>query len=581
MKKNIIYNSTLSLVTIIALQGCGGSSDYKATSNSEVNNTSNQSLYIQKDGLSGRVLTSRYIQNATVCFDMNINGKCDPSEPSEKSYEDGKFSFSKFKTQQAGDAPLLANINDEYILTAVQNSANQTITPFTTLTLNEQLFNPYATKQTAKDELLNSSSIFQGNLLDGEDYISSNPNLVNIEANSLVSSFKTAYSLKKDEPLKTVATVADEVIKQDNFNVNVTSIPVQKRYDSSYSLTKTNNSISIDSQDNNQRSVAVSTTSSDKTIVHSKWNNRLTLIDNTNFNKLATANYLDGVNGEQTSSGASEKVLSKLIVSNNSMYSLVKKDKNENTNAGLGIYKGVFNENNIPSFKYASLSVGSNNYYSYNAFTSMNINESIKKIVLGSSLGKIFVFDMDDLSSPLMQINTSSSVKDTIISQDTKYIFALIDSSFYIYDAQTYSFITSYDLTKIPNKLLNVNNTEVLISFENSNEIYLLDISDLNNIQVKRVFTASSNIKRINLSNDKLNLAVTLDNSRTIETFLLSNESVKSTASYNQNINDFKFITNTKLMAITDFNGYFLELKGDGQAPDNTEKVNWLKNHRK
>lgn len=577
----ILRFSSLSLVTIIALQGCGGGGEkYKATSNTVV---ANQNNFVQKDGLSGTVLSNNYIVGANVCFDINSNGLCESNEPSEKTYANGKFSFSSYNTNLGKNANLIVNVNDEYVLTATQKNSNQVISPFTTITNNEILFNPYsnAKESDGVNDLLSETTIFNKSYLEGEDYLQSNPNIVNIDANNIVNSLKIAYALNKTKPLDTIATTVDEVIKNKSFSVNVTNIPTQKRYDSSYSLELDGKTLDIDSQDGNQRATGVKA-SSNRTIVRSKWNNRLTIIDSSTQNKIVTKNYLDGANGD-TQSGASEKILSKMIITDNNsnVYSLTKKDKPSNSNDGLGIYNSSFSTNSIPTLKYASLNVGNINYYSHNSFTDFTLSHDKSKIIASSDLNKVFVFNSSDFSTPLLELNVANSVKAVAYSSDDNHFFASFNNSVNVYNANTNSFVSSFLLNKEIKQIVTVNSTEILIAFSNSNEINLLDISDLNNISVKRVFLADSNVNKFDLSSDKESIAVSLDSSKTVNGFLLNNNSVVAKTTLLNNVNDFVFTTNSKLIALTDFKAYYLDLKGDGVAPSSAQMQTWRTTNRR
>lgn len=575
--------SSLSIAAVIALQGCGGGGGgkYASSSNSVVSNS--QSAFVQKDGLSGTLVANTYIVGANVCFDINSNGSCDTGEPTEKTYDNGKFSFSSYNTNLGKDAMLVANINDEYVLTAIQKSSNQVISPFTTITSNEVLYNPFANAKEADSvtDLLAESAIFNKSYLEGQDYLNSNSNVVNIDANNLVASLKKAYSVDKTKPLEGIATVVDEVIKNDNYSVNVAALATHKRYDSSYLLQTTNTTLDIDSQDGNQRAVGAKA-SSDRTVVHSKWNNRLTIINSSNQSKLNVNNYLDGANGD-TQSGPSEKILSKMIITNNNsdVYSLAKKDKASNTDDGLGIYHSSFSSSTVPTLKYASLSVGDNNYYKHNSFTDFALSNDKSRIIASSDLSKVFIFNSSDFSSPLLELNTANAAKAVAYSSDDNHYFVSFNNSINVYAASTNSLVSSFLLNKQIKQIITVNANEILVAFDSSNEINLLDISNLNSLSVKRTFTADSNVNKLDLSFDKKSFAVSLENSKTVNSFLVDNNTAVARTNLLNNVNDFVFTTNSKLIAVTDFKAYYLDLKGDGVAPTTSEKNTWRTTHRR
>lgn len=600
---NKIKLSSLSFAAILALQGCGGG-DYKATSNNVA--SSSQSSFIQKDGLSGKVLASNSVQNATVCFDINKNGKCDSGEPSEKTYENGRFSFSAYNTKLSNGAPLVANINapivqsspqnsrsnpnirnvnSKYTLTAIQKSSNQIISPYTTLINNEILFNP--TVQGDEQEAikyLKATALFNENYLENEDY--SHPTTDNLNAADIVSSFQKSYDETK--PLESIASVIDEIIKEKKFKIDKTAISAYKRYDNAY-LLEQKKEISIDTQDGNQRAVGVKANSS-KTIIHSKWNNRLTILNSSDESKQAVNNYLNGRNGDpfpgvssgaDSVSGASEKILSKMILTDDSIYSLVKKDKSKNNNDGLGIYRSSFNGSTVPTLVYGSLSTGVN-YYKHSLFTDFSLNHDKTKLIASSSENKIFIFDSKNFSSPI-EVNTNGLVRAIAYSSNNNNYFAGYNNSINVYDSNN-NIISSFSLKKQIKQILAVSASKILVSFASSKEIKLIDFSNLNDLKV-RTYTTDENVNQMNLSPDKKSFALSLENSKTINSFLLEDNSVVAKATVSTNkaddyVSDFVFTTNSKLIAVTDFKAFSFELKGNGKAPTEQEKNDWINKHR-
>jgi len=90
MNKNI-SKIVLSLSAIVALSGCGTESSYNSSDNSE----GGDNEITSNIGLTGYVLTDRYVSDATVCFDTNKNGICEASEDSNVTDANGYYSFSK------------------------------------------------------------------------------------------------------------------------------------------------------------------------------------------------------------------------------------------------------------------------------------------------------------------------------------------------------------------------------------------------------------------------------------------------------------------------------------------------------
>lgn len=590
---NIIKTTSLSLFTILALQACSGGGN-SASSNSV--QSSEQNSFIQKDGLSGVVLADTYIQNATVCFDINKNGFCDDNEHKEKTYENGKFSFSKFMTDNAKDAPLLAQVGNSYILTASQDNVSSravnssfVISPFTTLVYNEQLFNPYtdANKQKAITQLINSSNVFNQSFLEGEDYLKNNPNLQSSQINNLIASLKDSFKKDLKKPLETVANVVDEIVKKakadpnnEPFKVNITTLKEQTRFDSIYSLRNINQDFDIPSQDGNQRSVGISQTS-DKTIIHSKWNNKLTLINKSNSSIIESKNFLDGEK-ENSSSGPSEKVMKKIIVdeTNSNVYSFVSKDKDNNTNIGLGVYKTSSDLQTVPSKKYNYAQNLQEEYYSHEDFTDMVLNNNKTKLALSSKDDKILIFNSSSLSTSTNTISTNHPVSKILYSLDDSKIFAAYNNALNIINTQNYQDIIAFNLSKTINNIISLKENELIVSFENSKDIYVLNVANPSNVQITKTLSASENVNKIILSKDKKSLIASFVQSKNIQSFLLEDSNVSTLSSVDTNINDISLVDDKTILVISDFKAYYLDLEGNGKKPNDQDKINWQNTHR-
>jgi hypothetical protein len=86
-----ISKGVIACVLLACLSGCGSSSS-DANDSSDTNNSSNKKAQIKNKEIRG-VLVDGYISGATVCFDKNSNGICDPLEPKATTDKEGAFSF--------------------------------------------------------------------------------------------------------------------------------------------------------------------------------------------------------------------------------------------------------------------------------------------------------------------------------------------------------------------------------------------------------------------------------------------------------------------------------------------------------
>lgn len=78
--------TTLLITFTVGLSGCGSSS-------SDTNNKQKTTDNLQTMQING-VVVDGYLQNATVCLDLNVNGKCDDGEPQAKTSADGKYTLT-------------------------------------------------------------------------------------------------------------------------------------------------------------------------------------------------------------------------------------------------------------------------------------------------------------------------------------------------------------------------------------------------------------------------------------------------------------------------------------------------------
>lgn len=579
--------TSLSLAAILALQGCGGGDKYKASSTTSTSTV--QTSYVQKDGLSGVVLANTYLEGATVCFDIDKDGTCDSNEPSEKTYENGKFSFSAYQTSKGADAPMLALYNNELVLTAVQKSSNQTITPFTSLAYSDQIFNPNANAENTEaiNQLVAGNANLNRNWLEGYDYLESNPNISSTDANEITSSFKKAYDLNNSQPLESIANVADEVVKQQSFDINITTLASQTRYDPTLSATL-EASTSISSQDGNQRGVDLASSSS-RAIVHSKWNNKLSVynISATSPSTLQSNNYLQGVNGTvDTSSSASEQVLSKLLVSssNDHLYSMIKKDKVGNDDNGLGIYHSSFDANSVPSLAYYTYTTSATNFYAHTGINDIALSADNTKLAAATNTNTILLFSATDLSTPTLTISTLDAVYSLAFSSDGSYIYAGVGSSspeLAIYNATSGAKLGSLSRSTIIKQVVPISTTNVLLSFNDSTSIELLDVNNTASPSLTRTFTCDSNVNDISLSSDNKRFLASLSgNKKRMNAFLVSDESSILRIDALADINGVGFSSDTKAFGVSDATLYTYSITGEGSSPTTAQKTAWTTAHR-
>ena len=98
----IFQRTLLALFITSTLAACGSSSSDNST-------TPDSEAAVSTKTLSGKVADG-YLQNATVCLDLNKNKECDADEPSAVSTEGGVFSLEGVTQEQIDLFPLLVKI---------------------------------------------------------------------------------------------------------------------------------------------------------------------------------------------------------------------------------------------------------------------------------------------------------------------------------------------------------------------------------------------------------------------------------------------------------------------------------------
>jgi len=524
MNKNI-SKIVLSLSAIVALSGCGTESSYNSSDNSE----GGDNEITSNIGLTGYVLTDRYVSDATVCFDTNKNGICEASEDSNVTDANGYYSFSKDISSDNTGSLLIAKINEnnttQYVLSANQNSTTaQNITPYTTLVVNEGKYNLKVVNNstTANAYLINNLANLDDTLLNGGDYLTNVSALTN--AKSVIGSYETAYAIDATNPLLTIASVVDEMIKTNSYDVTVSSISTQEittddssTVEDQFSLTSLNQTTSWEKAEGDEI-VMGSDNSANKTVSYSKFHNRLTILDTTTKTQSATltgsTNYLNVEGAEHTTdsiSGATEQTLSKIELSSdgNTLYSLIKQYEDDSTSTGVGIYKTDIS-GGLPSELFARKVIGAEFYQSTDIEDIVLSSDDSTLVTNGDKT--ILVFDTDNLSTPTTTISTTKNIKSLAISDDNKYIFAGLykrnDSSLGIYSVETQQLLGEYSLDDAPTKIEIGSNNDIFVGYTGAKSIFHLNIIDISAISLKNEFIYDYNIKSIKESEDKKLLIV-------------------------------------------------------------------------
>ena len=577
-KKNyFIKNIPIKLSPLYAaliLSGCMSNDEYKANSNIlPENEISEEAVYVARDGLTGKVIASDYVVGAKVCFDANKNGICNSAEASENTFSEGRFSFTQEATEANNGVPLIAEVKVDgdisYVLSSNQVSIDneQIISPFTTLVLNEQFYNPYLDGSSAEaiTYLSTTKGLISEAVLNGKNYLSPVDAEIKAKAVNLVLAYTQAYALEKTDPFKTIANVVDEVVKNGGFNnITVSSLVAQDRviHDNGQgAVTKVlkleNANVKLDIVRSYKEETSIGATfdsTSNKIIAYSKWHNKLSILDTSDPTVIPTNSsedfYLNVPGGEHATitvdgvSGVSEQKLDKVVVSDNgsTIYSMVKKAKSSSKDKGVGIYSSDISSV-VPSTEFAR-ETDSKYYYNYPEITDIFLSKDSSKLIASGDDSRILIFNADDLANPVV-IDTAKRPKSIAISDDNVYVFAGVSKNFAnppkelsIYNANTKNLVGSWHSTDsdfdYPVNILTKGADELFVSVDKGTKIYHLNIADKNNIVEIKTYQASEKIKKLSLTEDKKHLIVALQEKQ-VEVFSLERDQVKN-ISFSDNI---------------------------------------------
>ena len=398
-----------------------------------------QTAYIEKDGVTGKVLGSDYWVNAVVCFDNNRNALCDTSEPSTVTFEDGKYSFkaSDIIASISSKAPLLARKDIEqdskgialYAPTPVNSTdKNINITVFTTLVHSETQFNPYTLANTASAQAslemsvdglsIDGFSFANDLLLSGQDYLESDvevgvDDVMFAQIDAIATSLNQAQSIAATDIYKAVAAMLDSMYQLNTYTTSISleSINVQDIQETEVDITLSTPHVEWEIGYIEEESADLHV-QGDYAVVGSKWHNRLIVLNlaqeiptTLSFNDFAASPDVerDDIDGF---TGASEQSLANIrITPPSSVQSVLvgveKKNKSgseEGADSGVGLYRANFsNPSEIPFQRFAGVSEGQN-FYSFPDLNAMSLSSDGSRVALSGGNKKMVVLQVDDFS---------------------------------------------------------------------------------------------------------------------------------------------------------------------------------------
>ena len=378
--------------------------------------------YMEKSGVTGQIFDAEYWVGALVCFDNNGNGNCDESEPQERSFEAGKFSFDAAAIEFSvnSNVPLLAvkilPENLSAVLYAPAPGSNTAkgvnITAFTTVVMNEVAFNPY----TLNSPVQSRAFLLQGDfvigdeaVLSGEDYIAEGTSGIIQQASDIADSLYQAQSLGIAQNYKAGAAVIDAMYQQRSYKATIgqAAIDAQTIRDEEFTASLSSSTIEwiLGHEDESSTDIHVQ---GNHAVVGSQYHNRLVVFDlTTDVPVLLSRNdFAASPDVERDEidaiTGASEQVLRDVRIISNDLHKSVLVGVNKYTNdgedIGVGLYRADFSDPSFIPMKRFAEDDGSQNFYAFPGLNKMAISSDASSVVLSGENKKLTVLDTNDFS---------------------------------------------------------------------------------------------------------------------------------------------------------------------------------------
>ncbi|MBV1871425.1 MAG: hypothetical protein KUG83_02645 [Gammaproteobacteria bacterium] len=402
--------------------------------------------YVEKDGVTGRVLGMEYWAEATVCFDHNRNGACDETEPSERSYQGGQYSFDAASIEASiiSGAPLLAVTTNRsggsvvlYAPAPTHSSAKGiNVTVFTTVVVNEMEFNPYTlySFEQSRHALQNSDFVIGNNsVLLGRDYIAEGSDSVLAQAADIADSFFHAQRIKTGQHYKAVAAAIDAMYQAQTYRVTINQalVDLQTIHEQGGDATLSNPALEWGLGHDEEVSTNLHT-QGNYAVVGSQYHNRLVVLELADDASLELLSYNDfaaspDVERDQIDAftGASEQLLESVYVTADQQSILVgvEKKKKSALDLGVGLYRADFSDpHSIPMKRFAE-DTGSTNFHFFPGLNDVAISSEGGRVALAGEDKKVTVLNTTDFGT-IQEFSFASRVRSVGLNSDGSVAFA-------------------------------------------------------------------------------------------------------------------------------------------------------------
>jgi len=589
-----------------------------ASSNGNTTTPDPETKFKNKGGVTGQVFSTQYWVNAQVCFDINLNGRCDAaSEPVEQTYELGKFSFTQDTVEQSIDkkVPLLAinkDSNGQIIAMYAPSPLSATnsedegvnITLFTTLVTNEITYNPYHLDDisSAQESLTNVTlNINNLEVLAGSDYLNNSDTNIIEQAQSIALSLGKAQILDKDKHYLATAAMVDKMYQEESLTVvvSINDISKQGALSESISASLNQNAVTWDLDHAEELNVSINTHDG-IAVIGSKYHNRLTVMDITSEQPQWLSSHLfadspverDEIDGL---TGATEQVLTQVEITSDTQNAIVSVEKynKDSEDIGVGIYRAnIQNLYQIPNIRFAKTTQNDNNFFAAARLKGLALSNNGLITALVGDDRKLTLLNTADFSLD-KQMSFDAKLRAVALNNDATLAFIGMlgsEKGVGIVDLQTQKQISFVDTgASYPDSIFAFSHSDKFAALPyKTNTLFIYSNETPTEPDLIYTVNATDKIKHFSISDDEKVVLVSLPSGK-LELYSIENEvrlidsfeTVKDSEGINKSIKSITFTKNNKAIIAVENAVQILtyEFREASQWTEQ-DKLDWFNLHR-
>ena len=368
----------------------------------------------------------------------------------------------------------------------------------------------------------------------------------------------------------------EDKYKADNRETPFISNPIENNSSTekvTISFTHDDNNISWTYKNDKTESTQGLAISTGNSVLYSKWDNRLQIVDTNTRTIIADENYLDVIGSRYSSgenprvdstSGASEQILEKLFLneSGSSVYSLLMKyDDSKSKEIGIGIYADDI-ANGIPSTRFARRASTDTKYYAYPKIKDMALSFNGTKVVAVGDDRKIKIFDSNNLNTPT-EINTGKKLRSINFATNDEHLFVGsggLSNYILTYNLASQDKIAELETTQTPKSMLELpEQNKLVVIFNDSNKVRVYDISDLTKLKPIKLLIINGKAKSIAISPDNKTFAIAATG-KNVNLFSIEDLKEPTVIKLTENCFGTSFLSDKKLITVGESSIEFFDI---------------------